>query len=103
MIKVSVFYLNGEGKTFDMDYYCNKHIPLVKVNTGDALKKVDVEQGLAGLAPGSKPDYIAAAHLYFDTMASFQSAFVPHIPVFNADIPRFTNITPVGQISEVKM
>jgi len=103
MIKVSIFYLNGEGKTFDMDYYCNKHIPLVKTNTGEALKKVDVEQGLAGLAPGAKPDYIAAAHLYFDSVESFQSSFGPHIPAFTADVPNFTNISPVGQINEVKM
>jgi hypothetical protein len=25
VIKVSVFYPNGEGKHFDMAYYCEKH------------------------------------------------------------------------------
>ena len=29
MIKVSVLYPNGEGKNFDMDYYCNQHVQLV--------------------------------------------------------------------------
>ena len=29
MTKVSVMYPNGEGKTFDMDYYTNTHLALV--------------------------------------------------------------------------
>ena len=29
MIKVTVMYPNEEGKKFDMDYYVNKHIPMV--------------------------------------------------------------------------
>ena len=29
MIKLSVFYPKQEGKTFNMDYYCNTHLPLV--------------------------------------------------------------------------
>ena len=27
MIKVTVFYENEEGKSFDFDYYCNTHMP----------------------------------------------------------------------------
>jgi len=38
MIKVSVFYPNEERKKFDMDYYCNKHIPMVQQKLGAALK-----------------------------------------------------------------
>ena len=30
MIKVTVLYPAGDGKKFDMDYYTNKHIPMVK-------------------------------------------------------------------------
>ena len=29
MIKVSIFYPNTPGCRFDMDYYCNKHMPMV--------------------------------------------------------------------------
>ncbi|MFT5887033.1 MAG: hypothetical protein ACI9IP_003506 [Arcticibacterium sp.] len=29
MVKVSVIYQNGEGKTFDMEYYSTKHLPMV--------------------------------------------------------------------------
>ena len=43
MIKVSVFYPNNEGCRFDMDYYCNSHIPMVREKLGADLKGVSVE------------------------------------------------------------
>jgi len=30
MVKVSVFYPNCKGTRFDIEYYCNRHIPLVQ-------------------------------------------------------------------------
>ena len=51
MIKVSVLYPNGEGKSFDMDYYCNTHVPMVGGLLGDAVKGATVEKGLGGGAP----------------------------------------------------
>ena len=65
-IKVSVLYPDGDGKTFDMDYYCNKHIPMVGGLLGDAVISASVEKGLAGGAPGSSATYQAMGNLYFD-------------------------------------
>lgn len=45
---MSVFYPNSAGAKFDIDYYCNRHIPLVSEIVGDALRSVSVEKGLAG-------------------------------------------------------
>src|SRR5260370_32322716 len=42
-------------------------------------------------------------HLYFDSVAEFQSAFGPHANAIVADIPRYTDIQPTFQISEVKI
>jgi hypothetical protein len=28
MVKVSVLYANGTDTKFDMEYYCNRHIPM---------------------------------------------------------------------------
>ena len=36
MIKVAIFYPDGEGKTFNMDYYSNKHMPMAASLFGDA-------------------------------------------------------------------
>ena len=103
MIKVSVLYPNGDPATFDIDYYCNKHMPMVKKCTGAALRSMAVEHGLAGGTPGSKPSFIAMGHLYFDSVEAFQSAFGPHAKEIMADIPNYTNTTPVVQVSEVKI
>lgn len=66
MIKVSGYYPNIEGKTFDMDHYGNKHVPMAKELLGDSLKRITVEKGLAGGAPESPATYIAVGSLYFE-------------------------------------
>jgi len=103
VIKVSVFYPNRDGSKFDMDYYCNNHIPMVQQKLGAACKEVAVEHGLSGAAPGSRPAYVAMGHLYFDSAEAFQAAFGPHAPAIMADIPNYTDIEPVLQVSEVKV
>lgn len=100
-IKVSVLYPSGDGKTFDMDYYCNTHIPLCEGLLGDALIGVTVENGLGGGAPGSSPSYMAMGNLYFESMESFQSSFGPNAGKIEADVPNYTNSGPIVQISEV--
>jgi len=103
MIKVSVLYPNNEGSKFDMSYYCSSHIPMVQEKLGAACRGVAVEQGMAGATPGSRPAFVAMGHLYFDSVAAFQSAFGPHANHIMADIPNYTDIQPTIQISEVKI
>lgn len=103
MIKVSVLYPTTEGCAFDMDYYVNKHIPLVQSRLGAACKGASVEGGIAGGAPGQPPAYVAMGHLLFDSVEDFQSSFGPHAPEIMGDIPNYTTITPIIQISDVKL
>jgi uncharacterized protein (TIGR02118 family) len=103
MIKVSVLYPNEEGKTFDMEYYLGTHIPMVLQLLGDACKKGAAEQGIAGGSRGSVPTYTAMGHMYFENLEDFNSAFGPHANEIMGDIPNYTNILPVIQISEVKL
>lgn len=101
MIKVSVLYPNAEGKNFDIDYYCNQHVSMVAGLLGDAIKAATVEKGLGGGEPGSKATFAAMGNLYFESMDSFQNSFGPNAEQIMADLPNFTNIEPVIQISEV--
>src|SRR5689334_13408015 len=101
MITVSVFYPRKDGSKFDMDYYVNSHMPMVQQKLGAACKGMSIEQGVAGGAPGSQPTYVAMVHLRFDSVQSFQNAFGPHADGIMADIPNYTTIEPVIQISEV--
>jgi uncharacterized protein (TIGR02118 family) len=103
MIRVTVLYPDAEGSKFDMQYYCNKHIPMVKQKLGAACKRLDVDQGLGGPEPGSKPAFVAIAHVLFDSVDAFQQAFGPHAGAIMGDIPNYTDIQPIIQLNEVKM
>jgi len=103
MIKVSVFYPQKSGASFDMTYYLTKHIPMVKQKLGAACKAVSVEQGAAGGAPGAPPAFVAMAHLTFESADAFQKAFGPHAKEIMSDVPNYTKIEPVMQISDIKM
>jgi len=103
MIKVSVLYPNEEGKNFDMDYYCNQHSRLVGELLGDSVKAATVEKGVGGANPGSPATYAAMGNLYFASMDSFQNSFGPNAEKIMGDLPNFTNIEPVVQISEVML
>ncbi len=100
-IKVSVLYPNAVGKVFDIDYYCNKHVPMVAGLLGDAIVGATVEKGLGGGAPGSPAAYVCMGNLYFSSMESFQNSFGPNAATIMADIPNFCQVEPVMQISEV--
>ena len=101
MIKLSVLYQGAADGTFDLDYYRGKHMDLVRARCGSALKRIEVERGLTGAAPGDPPVWKAAGHLYFDSIDAFQQAFVPNVAELVADIPNFTTLQPTIQISEV--
>ena len=103
MIRVSVLYANDEGKKFDMAYYTDKHLRLVREKLGGALKGMTVDQGLGGGQPGSKPPYVAMVHMLFDSVDAFQGAFGPHAKAIMGDIPNYTDIQPTIQISEAKL
>jgi uncharacterized protein (TIGR02118 family) len=103
MIRVNVVYPNKSGATFDMEYYLSKHMPMVREKMGAALKAMTVDQGLNGGQPGTEAAYQVIASLLFDSAEAFQNAFIPHTAEIMADIPRYTNIAPTVQISEVKL
>jgi hypothetical protein len=42
-------------------------------------------------------------HILLDALGELPRAFAPHVPKFLADVPNYTNIEPVVQISEVKL
>jgi uncharacterized protein (TIGR02118 family) len=101
MIKVSILYPNTAGSTFDMDYYRNKHMPMVKEKMAGACSHFTIDQGLAGATPGAPATYSAIGNLFFESVERFQQAFAPHGKAIAADIPNYTNVAPVIQISQV--
>jgi uncharacterized protein (TIGR02118 family) len=101
MIKVSVMYPNKPGARFNHEYYRDKHMPLVKSKLGASCKYYTVDKGLAGGAPGSPATYIAMCHIFLDSVEAFQAGFGSHAKEIMADVPNYTDLTPLMQISEV--
>ena len=101
MIKVSVMYPAGEGKTFDMAYYVSIHRPLAQEVFGSALKSFDIDKGISGPLPGSDAPYLAIGHLQFDSVEAFLPIMMAHGARLMEDIPNYTNSSPTIQISEI--
>lgn len=101
MIKVSVMYPHVPGARFDHAYYRDKHMPLVAARMGATLKSYTVDKGLAGGTPDAPPVYVGMCHLFCDSVESFNAGFGPHAKEILGDIPNYTDLQPVLQISEV--
>ena len=101
MIKVSVMYPAKQGARFDHDYYRDQHLPLLARLMGDVCKRYTIDKGVAGGAPGQPPTYVAMCHVYADSAEAFMAAFGPHAKQIMGDVPNFTDIKPLAQISEV--
>lgn len=101
MIRITVLYPNEERKKFDWDYYLNKHMPMAqKMLEPLGLVKLEVDKGVGTREPGAPPPYIAIGYLYFNTMEDFQKA-VPTCEESALDLPNYTDIEPIFQISEI--
>jgi uncharacterized protein (TIGR02118 family) len=93
MIKVIVTYPSSDTSTFDHDYYSATHIPLC-VATWNPMA-TEVHKGVNGPS-------VAAVEFSFESMDAFQAAMGrAETAGVMADVPNYTNITPVMQISEV--
>ncbi|MFO1450185.1 MAG: EthD family reductase [Opitutaceae bacterium] len=103
MIRVSVLYPRKEGARFDWAYYLNSHIPMVGRKFGTAAQATTIEQGLGGGGPGQPAPFVAIVHFTFESVPAFQAAFGPHAAEIMADIPNYTSIEPLVQISEIKV
>jgi len=93
MIRFSVLYANGEGKTFDHDYYRDSHVPLAVKTWG--VDRFEIDKGLDG-------PYVAAVHFFFDSLEAMGAALaVEGTAAVQADVPNYTDITPERQVSEI--
>ena len=101
LIKVSILYPYAEGKTFNMDYYETKHMPMVAAFLGSNLVKYTIEKGLASGIPNQPLPFMAIGTFYVKNLADYQAAIGPHRDAIRADFPNYTNITPVILMSEV--
>ncbi len=101
MYKVSVMYPNQKDAHFDFNYYKTKHMDLVKKHLQPfGLIKTDVDKGISGGGDQPAP-YICIGNLYFGSRDGYDLGIAEAGAILRGDIPNFTDIIPVRQISEV--
>ena len=77
-------------------------MPLVKAACWATPASITpIDKGLAGGAPGDPATYVGMCHIFADSVEAFQKGFGPHAKEIMGDIPNYTDIAPVMQISEV--
>jgi uncharacterized protein (TIGR02118 family) len=101
LIKVSVMYPFAEGKTFNMEYYETKHMPMVAGFLGSNLVKYTIEKGLASGIPNQPLPYMAIGTFYVKSLDEYQAAITPNRDAIRADFANYTNVAPVILVSEV--
>jgi uncharacterized protein (TIGR02118 family) len=96
MIRVSVVYYREEGKTFDLNYFKNQHLKLVQTKLEPfGLEGIELEVGVDETTP-----YCVIASLLFASLQQYQSGFAEIGQELLDDIPNYTTISPVVQVSE---
>jgi uncharacterized protein (TIGR02118 family) len=101
LIKVSVMYPFAEGKTFNMEYYEAKHMPMVAAFLGSNLVKYTIEKGVASGIPNQPLPYMAIGTFYVKSLSEYQAAIGPNRDAIRADFANYTNVLPVILVSEV--
>lgn len=100
--KVAILYPGGEGKTFDMDYYEKKHMPMVAGLLGKNLRLYEIDKGIAGRTPNDKVPFVAVGYFYVSDVAEYNKTIAQNREAIVGDFKNYTNIQPVVQISEIK-
>lgn len=103
MIKVTILYPNGDDKTFNMDYYEKKHMPMVAGFIGSKnLRYYEIDKVISGRTANDKPPFLAIGYFYINNLADYNAAIAQNREVIINDFKNYTNVQPVVQISEVK-
>lgn len=103
MVKITILYPNRLGAHFDTNYYLTVHLPRSIELLGSALKGVSVEIGRSGGVPDQPPPFFAICSFTCESVDAFMTAFLPHIAELHGDIPNYTDVETVIQISDLKI
>jgi len=101
LIKVSIMYPYAEGKTFNMEYYETKHMPMVAGFLGTNLVRYTIDKGVASGLPNTALPYMAVGSFYVKSLADYQAAIAPNRDAIRSDFANYTNVAPIILVSEV--
>jgi uncharacterized protein (TIGR02118 family) len=70
---------------------------------GSAVKAVSVEIGRSGITPDELPPFAAIAGFTCESVQAFNDAFLPVAAELQGDIPNYTDIVPIVQVSDIRI
>jgi uncharacterized protein (TIGR02118 family) len=101
VIKISILYPNTTGSRFDADYYVNVHMPMAMKLLVSAVKAVSVEIGVSGATAEQAPPFRAVTGYTCESVRAFSEAFLPVAAELQGDMPNYTDIVPIIQVSKL--
>jgi uncharacterized protein (TIGR02118 family) len=101
MIKVSIFYPRKPGSRFDSDYYTKEHMPLATQLLASGIVDTSVEIGVSGATPDQPPAFWAICGFTCHSLEAFSRAFLQHAARLQGDIPNYTDVEPIIQVSQL--
>lgn len=99
--KVTILYPNGPGKTFNMDYYQQNHMPMMAAIIGSNLKFYEIDKCLSGRSGNDAPPYAAIGYFYIESIGAYNDSIAKNRETVMADLPKYTNIQPEVFMSQV--
>lgn len=102
MIRITAIYANDTGSRFDAAYYRDQHTAFAQGLLGPlGLLEVRTVFGAEAL-DGAPPPFWAVSEMVFDSRQRFDEAMAACGERLFADIPNYTNVVPVLQISRLE-
>ena len=100
MYCASVAYPITEGRRFDLEYFAKRHVPMFARFLGQNCERFEVHRPLA--QPGAPaPRFVGSAYFWVRSGEEFGATLEQYGQEIYTDIPKFTDIDPVRQWSEV--
>ena len=103
MIRVLIQYPATPKARFDLDYYRNVHVPLVKrVMMSLGMVKGEWDEVLRHPASGAVAEYNVVSVQYWESLQAMEKAYAsPETVQVKEDVKKFYSGTPVRIISNV--
>ncbi len=87
-------YPKTDDSTFDMDYYCATHMPMLADALGDACKGWGASTVVSG-------DWEAIGWANVESQDALNAALKEHGAAIMGDVPNYTNVAPQMVIGEI--
>src|SRR5664279_1966470 len=102
MFRVVIMYSKTVESHFDMNYYLNHHIPMVReIFKNMSLRKIEVDAGISNAFPDQPLLYASISYFYFGKIEDFQQGMATHGGEIIGDMHNYTNVQPLIQIDQI--